>query len=894
MRLKKATLRCYRIHRDLQVEFAPTLTLVSGPNESGKSTLAQAVHRALFLKAKGATEHHRAMESLCHGGTPEVELEFSIDGVDYTLRKVFGTKGTARLSSSGAILQGDAAEERLAELLRVEAKVSKAKLDGRWISLWAWQGCAGTDPGELTAGHDAAIIQCLQAHGAEALIQSGFDARAAACFAGQQSLFYTDTGKTRANSELEAAEKRCAEAQAALQQAKARLSELSEALRAIEQVHVDLPAAIQALQSVKDDLDDVTTRIGRVEALRLELQHRSSNLSRIQQERDRLERIEEDIANLRKEAAQLRSRLEPERAELAALERRRQDARAASEAAQEALRTAEARTRQIRTRCELTEAVRQHFEALERKRQLTLVRQDVLTTTERLQQTRGELAALPPVNNPEVRALQELESDRRAKAAALEARGAAVELVQGDLPVRLDGTLLAPGERRLLGAEAELLIGEGVRLRVSPGDGQGLAEARRSLQQTEERLAALLESLGVQSAAEAASIADQRQQLDSRIALLENDLRKSGAQTVEDDLRKAELDCQELHGRVERLRSPACEPLPADADGAWEQWARWRRELDAAEQTEGAARAEWDVRRGVWQALDEQHRQSSAGLREDEQTLRDCETRLRQRLQDCGDDSARAEHLAQAAAALQQAVQEEHAAQQQLEALQPDTLGRDRERLQRSIEMQEKAILELQKRKADAGARLRLDGSSDPHAELGRAESAAAEAEDHLRSVRRQAQAARLLAGLYAEVRQSLSDSLSKPFARRITEYLQCIFPREAEAFLRLDGQRFTQFELRRPGMEQPLLFDVLSGGTREQFCAGVRLAMAELLAQEFGGCLPVLFDDAFAYSDPCRVKDLQRMLDLASQRGLQVIVLTCNPSDYAGLGARQITLERN
>jgi hypothetical protein len=32
-------------------------------------------------------------------------------------------------------------------------------------------------------------------------------------------------------------------------------------------------------------------------------------------------------------------------------------------------------------------------------------------------------------------------------------------------------------------------------------------------------------------------------------------------------------------------------------------------------------------------------------------------------------------------------------------------------------------------------------------------------------------------------------------------------------------------------------------------------------------------------------------MLDLGASHGLQVIVLTCNPSDYAGLGARGVDL---
>ena len=66
---------------------------------------------------------------------------------------------------------------------------------------------------------------------------------------------------------------------------------------------------------------------------------------------------------------------------------------------------------------------------------------------------------------------------------------------------------------------------------------------------------------------------------------------------------------------------------------------------------------------------------------------------------------------------------------------------------------------------------------------------------------------------------------------------------------------------------------------------------MAEVLAADHDGCLPVVFDDAFAYSDPERVNQLQRMLDLAATRGLQIIVVTCNPADYAALGACQVIL---
>ena len=81
--------------------------------------------------------------------------------------------------------------------------------------------------------------------------------------------------------------------------------------------------------------------------------------------------------------------------------------------------------------------------------------------------------------------------------------------------------------------------------------------------------------------------------------------------------------------------------------------------------------------------------------------------------------------------------------------------------------------------------------------------------------------------------------------------------------------------------------FERLSGGTREQVAAAVRLALAEVLAPAYDGVLPVVFDDAFTNSDPERITGLQCMLEHASARGLQVPLLSCTPADYADLASR-------
>ncbi len=123
-----------------------------------------------------------------------------------------------------------------------------------------------------------------------------------------------------------------------------------------------------------------------------------------------------------------------------------------------------------------------------------------------------------------------------------------------------------------------------------------------------------------------------------------------------------------------------------------------------------------------------------------------------------------------------------------------------------------------------------------------------------------------------------------------MTGYLQRLFGTDVQVNVTLQENQFQGLTLSR-GSQGAFSFDSLSEGAREQVAAAFRLALAEILAESHDGCLPVVFDDAFAHSDPERVQNLQRMLDLAATRGLQIILLTCTPADYAQMGAHEVRL---
>jgi energy-coupling factor transporter ATP-binding protein EcfA2 len=124
VRFRRIEVRSYRAIEQADLDFAPGLNVLHGPNDLGKSTLASAIRTALLLPAESSA--HQAFVPWHDAGPPSVRLTFERDGAIYRVSKVFGTgsSASARLESSadGASFheeeRGRAVERRLRELLR--------------------------------------------------------------------------------------------------------------------------------------------------------------------------------------------------------------------------------------------------------------------------------------------------------------------------------------------------------------------------------------------------------------------------------------------------------------------------------------------------------------------------------------------------------------------------------------------------------------------------------------------------------------------------------------------------------------------------------------------------------------------------------------------------------
>ena len=124
MRITRLRLTNLRRHRDLDLELHRGLTVVRGPNESGKTTLQRAIELVLTRRVTSASAEMDGLRSWGSddGVRPTIHLEFEQEDDEGfhpgTVEKVFrGAKGTVRLEYDGNVMTDPAlVDQTLAEL----------------------------------------------------------------------------------------------------------------------------------------------------------------------------------------------------------------------------------------------------------------------------------------------------------------------------------------------------------------------------------------------------------------------------------------------------------------------------------------------------------------------------------------------------------------------------------------------------------------------------------------------------------------------------------------------------------------------------------------------------------------------------------------------------------
>ena len=563
MRLLSLTVRNYRVHKELTVHFDPSRNLIGGPNEAGKSTLAEAAHRVLFLRAKTGGKTQKEMVSTRHLGDPEVTLTFEAAGSAWELEKRFAgtTKGSTRLTRGGATpLKDDEAEARLAELLQSETASGggAAKLlPTLWSHLWVWQGSSGDDPSGHASDQKDTLVQRLQQDGLAAVMQSATDQRVRERVAAGYDELFTATGKPKAGSPPEVARVQLAEAETVVTRARETAGRLEQAAAEHERAEQEIAGADAILPGLRTQKAATETKLAEADQLRrLEdtRQHAWQSANALAKQ---LADNDAAIRKLRAEADQARESLDPAERLEAVLVAAEKEARELSQAAEATQRQCADAIRLTRLRHDFATASIAGFEKASDHQRLATRTADALQVRAGISGQQDALSQLPALTARDLEALRQLDRAASQAEASLRAMATGIELLAAGGTVTLDGQPLAPGDVRTLTDAGELVIGPATRLRIRPGGGTSLADARLQQDTSRRALKNALDRHTLHDLDHATAVLQQRQTLAQQIAHLETRWKSLGGESVAAELAAAATELEAARAELQRRLAAA-------------------------------------------------------------------------------------------------------------------------------------------------------------------------------------------------------------------------------------------------------------------------------------------------------------------------------------------------
>lgn len=856
--------------------FADGLNLVCEPNETGKSTILEALRAVLFERHGSKSDRIHSFRPHGDDVAPEVDLAFEVSGGAWKVRKRFLQKPEILLEGPGVRATGDEAEERLQSLLgfaRAGNRGADPDTRGALGLLWVEQGASfvlgapgqaarrtleevlAGEVGAVTGGRrTAAVVQAVEKALADLLTGTGRPTR---------RLLEAQQTAEAAQAEAAAARQELSDFEAVLERLASKRNEHRRLIRDLEDPEqeeqlVALTRDIERARAAAQLLRTADLVLKDASAARGSLESRATTRASL---RRLLEQAEGNLVAARGTAAkQVQGLVEArdrERAAAVALEA----AREALRGAEEAMKTASAE-RAARARRYALKAAFARLDAAE------IIAADLAAAQ------RATLEA--GVTEEDLERLQDLERTL-TEARTTSLAGAAsitVALQPGAPEAHLNGARVEDRCSARV-TEPQVLELTGIcTVRVDPPLGGEAAQA--SLRAAEQDLTAFLAAKGYDAPAKvraAARAHAQAAQVANTLAV------RLEATCTADQALGVGPGLEALRGALAREQRPdAVDGGEAAADVDTERSSAWEAAREAVREAEGRREAAVDSLRDA-----EREEVRQTGLVEravaERQRLSD---ELDAEVAGLTDDALEAQ-LSEARAEEARALLSRDEARRAAEGLDETLLTHRRDAFQQKRDRMRDDRLGLVQEIAKLEERAKTLGASGPASRLAAAEETADAARIAYERQREEAEVLSLLDRVIKDAQFEASRRYLAPITKRVAPYVTRLLPNASLAF----NEDYTPELLIRGGREEAA--EHLSKGTQEQLAVLTRLAFADLLIEK-GKPASLVLDDALVFADDDRFEIMLEILTEAARR-MQVIVLSCRTSAYRSLDANRLML---
>lgn len=898
MHFKKITVKNWRglYDSELSLHLDKRLNVISGPNESGKSTALEAIRLALTTKASSRKQSVRDAQPWNTDLKPGIEIEFRSREKDYRLEKTYlKSSGSASFSEKlengkwTTISEDDAAHSRFLRALNL------TESEEFFRTLWVPQG--ENLELKVSEGLQTRIERAVGAATSnlgesilEYAVSKVGDPETEGWLTKKRRNPSTDSPWMETSEELESLRDRLADLQKEREQHFDRLEEIGNLREEEEELKERLREKNKELENyrkLKEEWDEFRELEGKAEAAEAWYERL---MKRKQDWDDRIEEIEKK----NEELTSLEDRLEKLREKEEGLEARVEEKRFNYETAKIAV--------------EQLETKRDYLRQLRAKR-----------LNNKIEKLSGEVETLSPPDASSFEELKELHQEISRKQSQLEASELSINLTPDG---NLSGTLSIDGEEQKIKLDPgeamdesaaksfELSLNGVGRLRVETGMERAI-EVKEELENRQKELQQGLREYAVDDWNELRELyekgKEKRDEIDKLSEIRDNleldevrsieeaslrKFREEHSESLEDEFfgRAAELSAEEVKGRIKQLgneigeKSEILEEKKEHWEGEKEDLKELQRRLErTGNQIESEAKLVKNEKERLvevkeeLQELDERFIGKSAGLMapgEDfvHRSEKDCDLyqELKKAWGEARDKMDELKHEVE-----RNEPEGEEVTSDKIEKLEAEVDGMDKE-----LRKLEGEINRLQGRIGDTA-----DGLHDSIRSI---KEEINEQKRRLESHRKETRSHELLRVVLEEAKADTSRKYLEPIKKKVVprlkemtgdRYENVIFGSDLKPRSALRDRRNAESDKAE-----------LSFGTREQLSFLTRLAMAEVIAED--GRIPVIFDDSLVNTDSGRMEHMRRYLKEASE-ACQIILFTCHGEDYTWeSGANRIELD--
>ncbi len=893
MRIHRIVLRSFRGVEAATIDFSATgVTIVEGPNEIGKSSIAEALHLLFDELDSSGKQKVKSVKPVHTDSAPYVEAELTSGPYRLVYAKQWLRQPATTLTVSAPApesLTGRAAHDRVVRIL-------EETLDVALFRALRYEQGSGIAQAEL--GGSPSLARALDA-AATGAAGSGNGAGGSDDTDGlwqrveaERLRYFTGTGRLTVERTREAEE---------LDELRRRETALAEELRDLEAAAERFRQIALELAANKAQREQHSVRLAELEAAANQAGALAGEVERLRIDAERAQglareagtagterrRLVQAVATARERCAEL-TRAAAEDAPgitgtlkaLEAARREHAEARSARQTAEAAAAAAHADHEYLREAADAELLAERHGRAI-------AAEQAIREATAAIESCTVDEAMLRRIGETELAV---------AIARSRAADGGSAVTVEALLPTQArigeEAVTLTAGEQvqRSVAGDVEVIIGDIARVRVAGAT--AARELAAALAEAEAARAALYGEADIDPAAPDAE-QQARARLETRrgaeqqlagakgallgslidlsgVAELAAKLERANARTAATAAERATTAPLPVDASTARIAAEAAAEAVAEAGRLEERRAATLGRAENAHSTANAASLE----RGVLL--------EAAGR---DQTLAD--TTLADARATIADDALDAAYAEAEATATTASAGHASAAAALAEA-DPETgealLRNEQGRRQRLLDAEQELLLDRERIKAvletrgQAGLADQLSAVTGEIARRARAKTL----------TDRRAAAAELLHTRLAEHRDAARRSYVAPLKQQIETFARIVFGPTVS--VELDHATLAITSRTLDGVTVP--FESLSGGAREQLSVLARLACAALVSHDAvagsGHGVPVIFDDALGYSDSARLERLGAAFAVAADR-CQVIVLTCMPDRYAHIGAATV-----